>query len=382
MRKILYVVTNVRISNGVTSVIMNHYDKLLNAGYTIDFCAMYNWGSPYVDKIKANGGHYYVLPQEEGISNEVVADDDHRNGVPDKKKSETFMNDIMSTNQYDIVHVHIIGKYALMALKIAKKNKVLYRVYHSHNPKYINNLYALLFTLYYDTQCVFYSNRYLACSSIAGKSMFGNRKFTIIKNTIDTIIIQFAAESRKRVRKELNIQNGDLLFGTVCRQTYQKNPKFIVDIFENIKKRVPTSKFIWIGSGEQEAEIKEYVKYRKLNKDIIFYGNKTNVEDYYSAMDAFVLPSKFEGLGIVLIEAQSCGVQVFASDVVPNDTRVTELIHYISLMKSAKEWAQEICDSIIKVDNREKYCLDVSEAGYDSNINNDLLEYYKLNCDS
>lgn len=380
MKKVLYVVTNIRVSNGVTSVIMNHYEKLLAAGYAVDFCAMYNWGSPYVNEVLSNGSHYYVLPQMNGVSSEIVNDDVTREGKPDEKKSRVFMEKLMRDNKYDIVHVHVLGRYALMALKAAKKYKVPYRIFHSHNPKYINNMHSLLHTLYYDTQCVSLANRYLACSSLAGTSMFGKRKFSIIRNTIDTDRIKFTPKGRKRVRNEFGVSDEEILFGTVCRHTDQKNPYFIVDIYEKIHKKLPNSKFIWVGSGELELSVKEYVKSKKLGNFVIFAGNRSDVAQCYSAMDVFILPSKFEGLGIVYIEAQSCGTQTFASDVVPKDTKVTGLIQCISLRYTAKEWAEIICESIKVIGDRENYCNVVKMNGYDKNCNNDLVKYYNENC--
>lgn len=380
MKRVLYVVTNIRVSNGVTSVIMNHYEKLLAAGYAVDFCAMYNWGSPYVNRVLNNGSHYYVLPQMNGVSSEVVNDDVTREGKPDEKKSRGFMEKLMRDNKYDIVHVHILGRYALMALKAAKKYKVPYRIFHSHNPKYINNVHSLLHTLYYDSQCVWLANRYLACSSLAGTSMFGKRKFSIIRNTIDTDRIKFDPEGRKIVRNEFGVSDEEILFGTVCRHTDQKNPYFTVDIYEQIHKKLPNSKFIWVGSGELELSVKEYVKSKKLENFVIFAGNRSDVAQCYSAMDTFILPSKFEGLGIVYIEAQSCGTSTFASDVVPKDTKVTDLIHYISLERTAEEWADIICENVKENCDRERYCSAVKAAGYDRNSNDDLLRYYDESC--
>lgn len=380
MKKILFMVANVRVSNGVTSVIMNHYKKLLDNGYSVDFCAMYNWGSPYVSEVIANGSNYYVLPQTGGVSSTVVDDDSTREGTPDEKKSELFLKKILTQNQYDIVHIHIVGKYAVMALKSAKESGVPYRIFHSHNPVFINSLHSLLFTLYYDTQCKFYANRYLACSSTAGKSMFRKRKYAIIKNTIDTQEIRYTDEGRRRVRGYLGIDDDMFLFGTVCRQTYQKNPFFTVDIYENLKKLQPRSRFIWVGSGELEQDVIAYAKSKGLEKDIIFLGNKSQMADYYSAMDAFILPSRYEGLGIVYVEAQSCGLLTYASDAVPTDTKITDLIHYIPLKESADSWAKEISLGISRIDDRSKYSHLVLTAGFDKKNNNDLVDYYNKYC--
>lgn len=379
-KKILFVIGNVRVSNGVTSVIMNHYGKLLKAGYQVDFCALYNWGSPYIKTILENGGNYYVLPQENRKDEVEVCGirvEEERSGAPDKKRAYSFMEKVIKQGNYGIVHIHIIGRYALMASQIAKKYSVPIRILHSHNPVHIHNLHSLLFALYYNTQCVHNCNRYLACSSLAGKSMFGRRKFSIIRNTIDTNCVYYIEEDRNKLRKEFSISSDSFVYGTVCRQTYQKNPYFTIDVFEQIAKNKENAKFVWVGTGELETEIKQYVKEKNLDSKILFVGNREDMAGIYSMMDSFILPSRYEGLGIVFIEAQACGVPVYASDVVPKDIELTRLVHYISLKKTALEWAETILSDHTSYGDRSQYKQMIIDAKYDRTNNNDLLEYYE-----
>ena len=207
-KKILFIIGNLRVSNGVTSVIMNHYNKLIKAGYEVDFCAMYNWGSPYIKTVLNNGGNFYILPQED-VKDEVetsgIRIEEDRSGKPNKKRAYDFVKKIIENGNYGIVHIHIIGYYALIASQIAKKCNVPIRIFHSHNPIHIHNLHSLLFTLFYNVQCVHNCNRYLACSNLAGKSMFGHRKFYVIRNTIDTNLIYYSEQKRNELRKEFCI---------------------------------------------------------------------------------------------------------------------------------------------------------------------------------
>ena len=247
-KRILFIIGNLRVSNGVTSVIMNHYDKLIKAGYKVDFCAMYNWGSIYIKTVLDNGGKFYILPQED-VKDEVetsgIRIEEDRSGKPDKKRAYEFVKKIIENGNYGIVHIHIIGYYALIASQIAKKCNVPIRIFHSHNPIHIHNLHSLLFTLFYNVQCVHNCNRYLACSNLAGKSMFRHRKFNVIRNTIDTNSIYYSEQKRNELRKELSIRENDFVYGTVCRQTYQKNPYFLIDVFEQIALRKENAKFVW-----------------------------------------------------------------------------------------------------------------------------------------
>lgn len=363
-KKVLFMVANIRVSNGVTSVIMNNYDKLINAGYQVDFCAMYDNPSPYFDKLKKCGSNYYLLPQ--------------RDGKPDKEKAYNFINDIVSKNNYSIVHNHILGRYGFMVCSIAKKNNVPYRIFHSHNPNHFANYKQLIAHYIFDLRGIKKCNRYLACSSFAGKSLFGNRKISVIRNTINVKKFAFDIEKRKSFRKEHNIPEDALVLGTVCRYTYQKNPMFMVDVFEKVLQKQPNSKFVWAGTGELENQLKEYIASKNLQDSIILLGNCSDTTQVYCGMDAFLLPSRFEGLGFVFIEAQACGARCFASDVVPKDTQLTDLIGYYPLSMDSEKWAEEILKGNYSLDEdtRKSYNKKVIDTGYDTETNTDLIDYY------
>ena len=207
--------------------------------------------------------------------------------------------------------------------------------------------------------------------------MFGHRKFYVIRNTIDTNLIYYSEQKRNELRKELSIKENDFVYGTVCRQTYQKNPYFLIDVFEQIALRKENAKFVWAGTGELETEIKQYAESKKLGSRIQFIGNRDDMAGVYSMMDCFILPSHYEGLGIVFIEAQACGVPIYASDVVPKDVMLTHLMHYVSLKKPASEWAEIIATDHINYGNRSAYKTTIIDKKYDKANNNDLVEYYE-----
>ena len=150
-------------------------------------------------------------------------------------------------------------------------------------------------------------------------------------------------------------------------------------MFEQYHKKINDSVLMWVGTGELEQEVKKYVGNRGLANAVISMGNQTDMKAMYSAMDLFLLPSLYEGLGIVFIEAQANGLPVLASDVVPQDTGVTELIHYISLKKDAKDWAYELelCLNNKEIKKRTLYAEIVKSQGYDKKSNHDLLQYYR-----
>ena len=183
-----------------------------------------------------------------------------------------------------------------------------------------------------------------ACSKEAGIYMFKdfkNKKFTILNNGIDIDEFKFNQANRNEIRKKLQIDNS-LVIGNIGRLVYQKNHTFLLDIFSEILKLKKDAILLIIGKGELRNKLEEKASKLNITKKIIYIENTNKVNEYLSAMDVFLFPSLFEGLGIVLIEAQASGLKCFITDSLPDVINVTKNIERISLDKSAKEWAKEI----------------------------------------
>ena len=146
---------------------------------------------------------------------------------------------------------------------------------------------------------------------------------------------------REQLRKKLQIGTDEILLGTVGRMEKQKNQMFLLNVLSGVVKRSSKYKLIIIGSGSLEGELRRFVEQNKLQEHVIFLGNVSNVNEYMCAMDLFVLPSLYEGLGIVLIEAQAAGLHCLTTrDTVAAETKVTSRIQYLSLEQS--EWEKAI----------------------------------------
>ena len=327
--RVLFIVPNLRIGTGVTNVIINHYDKLIKENYHIDFCALQNRESPFTEFIKQNGGHIYFMPEGE-------------NGYPSKTQTPAFLKNLIHFGNYDIVHTNIVGRFAVYIGYYSKKYGVPYRIYHAHNPRDMHDIRSFIASIIFDNLSVNYNNRYLACSKAAGNSVFKQRKFEVIRNTIDTEKFRFSEKERYFIRKKLDIPDKTLVVGTVCRISYQKNPFFMIDIFYAFHKYNKNSVLLWAGTGDLDTKLKQYVKDKHLESCVLFLGSRSDIALFYSAMDIFVLPSRYEGLGIVYIEAQASGLPTFASDVVPIETKVTDLIEYIPLSNTVEQWSDRI----------------------------------------
>lgn len=265
-------------------------------------------------------------------------------------------------NNYDIVHMHSSSKNYLI-LKKAKKYGIKTRIAHSHNIDFqTKNVFKKVIGNLFKFNLKKYATDYFACSELAGKWLFGNsitnnEKFKIIHNAIDFERFKFNTEVREKIRKENRIEKNEILIGHVGRFSNQKNHEFLIEIFKELKRLNSRYKLILIGTGENELKIKNIVKKLNLENDVIFAGFKNNVNEYMQAMDVFLLPSKYEGLPVVGIEAQAAGLPIFVSkDVITSELKITQLISFISLSKSAKEWATIIHNgNLVRKDSTEEF---------------------------
>ena len=230
---------------------------------------------------------------------------------------------------YDIVHAHMDGMNAY-PLGIAKRAGVGVRVSHSHNTDFLtaNPVRRMLHRIA-RANIPRVATHLLACSGAAGCFLYGKRRMgrgdvTIVRNAIDTDRYRFDSGARERVRSELGL-DGACVIGHIGRfDLRQKNQLFLLEAFSGAKELRPDLKLVLVGDGEDRLAIEARISALKLEDDVVLTGFRDDVPALLSAFDAFALPSRFEGLGIVLIEAQASGLPCIASDAVPRDTLVTD----------------------------------------------------------
>lgn len=368
--KILYFVDRLLVG-GIQSFVSEIAKRIDKEKFQIDFLIL-------------DDGNKYDLETElekEGINIYKL------NGIWINKATDFFRynraldNFFKSHRDYNIVHLHSSSK-SYIVLKKAKKYGIKTRIAHSHNIDFqTKNILKKIIGNLFKINLRRYATDYYACSELAGKWLFGKKiiktdKFKIINNAIDCSRFKYDEQIRNKIRKELKITENELLLGNVGRFSNQKNHEFLIDIFFEVYKERPNTKLLLIGTGEKEEQIKDKVKKLNIEKNVIFLGFSGKVNEYMNAMDIFVFPSKFEGLGIVLIEAQANGLHCFASKgVIPSEAKVTELLEFISL-DNIEEWKERILNvSIVRNDVREE----IEQKGYSINKTVDLLEklYYK-----
>lgn len=251
----------------------------------------------------------------------------------------------LSAKQYDLVHVHS-GSISILTLVaiVAKKCGVKKVIVHSHCGIERSTLKNIM--LRYCSSLIMYNkvDLYCACSYEAAIAKYTKKvakKTVIIKNGVDTDKFKFSRKIRAEIRKKLNIPSSSYVIGHVGRFNYQKNHSFLIDVFKLYYEVSGDSVLLLIGTGELESEIKEKVKELGIFNKVRFVGNINNVNDYMQAMDVFVLPSYFEGLPIVGVEAQAAGLPVVVSQNVSKELAITKNVIY-SKDFSVDEWVKLI----------------------------------------
>ncbi len=288
---------------------------------------------------------------------------------------------IMHKEKFDVAHSHmtLTNFYVLF---IAKILRVPLRVSHSHNAfkdtgikakivypvlKYLNKLSA---------------NIWMACGYDAATFLYGEKavrseKVFIAHNAIDINKFRRNNELRKKIRKQYGIEDV-FCVGHIGRFMLQKNHMFLIEIFSELQKIKSDSILFVIGDGELREEIYREVEKYHLENSVIFTGNITNVNELYQAMDFFVLPSLYEGLPVVSIEAQAAGLRCLISDSVDVQCAITSYVNFLSVEKTAKEWAI----SILKYFGEEKEDDNIDvlvSSGYDINVEARKMEMlYKM----
>lgn len=284
-------------------------------------------------------------------------------------------------HDYKVVHLHSSSKN-FYVLKAAKKYGIPVRIAHSHSIGFqskskIQNIIGNIFKPLLKR----YATNYFACSKNAGEWLFGERQIKnsnvkIIHNAVDLERFKFDEQKRKAIRKQLNIDS-ELVIGHVGRFVKLKNHDFLIDMFSVIHKKNKNSILMLVGNGECEEEIRNKVEKLELSPYVRFIGFKDNVNEYILAMDVFVFPSLFEGLGLVLIEAQATGIKCFTSkNVVPLEAKVSNVLEYIPLESGVENWANIILNSPIE---RVDTYKDIKKAGYDIRDTAKELEEFYIN---
>lgn len=347
--KVLFLVSNLRASNGVSSFAINYFRHLNHTEIQLDFALYADRPSPYYKELESCGSQIFFLPSIKNI-----------------KQQLQVCNHILTEGQYDIVHDNTLH-ISLPMMWCAQRHHVPVRILHSHSAKlgetkikaYRNHLFLpILRSLVTD---------YAACSILAGKGMFGEETYTYIPNVVNVQKYSFNSRKRIEIREKMGV-NSKRIIGTVGRIANQKNPFFALQVIKALLAQMPNVEYWWIGSGDLDDKVKKYAKSLGIAKHVKFWGSRNDVIHLYQAIDCFFLPSLFEGLPVTGIEAQAMGLPMVVSDSVTKEMVYTDLVDYVDLHQPVEVWADHLQRALQRTIHREKYANDLRNSVFSDEL--------------
>lgn len=352
------------VGGGVESNLMNYFRNIDRNKVQFDFiCDSDSSDIPY-EEIEALGGKVIVIPPYQKVF-----------------KYHKQLKEVLKNGNYKIVHSHI-NTLSVFSLFAAKCAKIPVRIAHSHSTTNKKEWKKNLLKQTLKPFAKVFATHYMACTEYAGKWMFGEKQYRenniyFLNNAIDLDKFKYDEDIRIKIRKELSIKEDTLVIGNIGRFMEVKNHDFLIDVFNEIHKKNNNSILLLAGQGPLITKIKEKVNNLNLSDSVVFLGQRKDVEQIYQAFDVFVLPSLYEGLGIVLIEAQCSGLPTIASTEVPTIAKVSNNFKFVELNKTKEEWAEVILESVNNY--KRKDCIEeCRKCGYDIKSESPkLVEYYK-----
>lgn len=318
---------------GVESFVMNVVRELDSAEYEVVLLSAYDW----------DDGHDAELSML-GVRREAV----FPGCMPGLAKR--FLHGIRTwrrmlfSGDVDVVHVNAMNGMTLAYAAVAKSCGVPIRVVHAHNSDFGPGA-RLVKRIFHGLGKVLWgkaATKRLACSDAAGTYLFGHRGFEFVPNGIDVMRFAFDADARSKVRRDLGIAPDTLVVGGIGRISHQKNPLFSMRVLAEMDRMTADVRLLLVGDGELVDEVQELAEELGVAQNYLHVGSVANPEDYYAAMDVFLMPSVFEGLPYSLVEAQCSGLPCIVSEAVRDEACVTDLVRTVPLAAGATAWAQAI----------------------------------------
>lgn len=317
------------LGGGVESVVMNYYRHIDRTKIQFDFiCDEDSMNIPY-EEIEKMGGKVILIPPYQKVF-----------------KYHKKLKEVLKSDGYKIVHSHI-NTLSVFSLFAAKCAGVPVRIAHSHSTTNKKEKKKNLLKQVLRPFSKVFATDYMCCSELAGRWLFGNKEYDngnvyLLNNAIDLDKFKYDEEKRKEKRKELNIEDSTLVIGHVGRFVEQKNHRFLIDIFNEVHKQKENSILMLVGQGPLMEEIKEKVKILGLEKNVMFLGQRSDINELYQVMDLLLFPSLYEGLGMVVVEAQISGLPCVVSTEIPKIAKVTKKITFVNLENKTETWNEVI----------------------------------------
>lgn len=352
-------------AGGKKNLVMEYYRHIDRDKVQFDFFCDTDSNSVPKEEIEALGGRVYMIPPYQNIVANMNA-----------------MKKIFRENKYPILHGYN-STMNIFAMLAGKQCGIPVRINESismgHKSDKKNILKNLLKPF---SRC--FATHYMSNGEVCGRWQFGDKLFdagkvTVFKTVIDTEKHKFEPELREKCRREFGLED-NIVIGHIGRFTAQKNTLFIIDIFNEIVKKESKAKLLLIGHGDLEGEMMEKVKQYGIEDKVLNLGKREDIHQFYNAMDCFLLPSLYEGLPVVGVEAECGGLPIIFSTEIPRESSPChDLGVFIDLNKGASEWAEVSIKKAIEIKtSRIDHTHEVGISGFDSNFAaGELTKYYE-----
>lgn len=323
------------IGGGVEAVTINYYRNIDKNKVQLDFiCDEDSTNIPY-EEIERMGGKVIIIPS-----------------YSKPFKYHKALKRVLKEGNYKIIHSNI-NTLSVFSLFAAKCAGVPVRIAHSHSTTNKKEKKKNLMKQILRPFSKVFATDYMCCSELAGRWLFGNKEYDkgnvyLLNNAIDLDKFKYNESLRKKKRKELSIKDNALVIGHIGRFVAQKNHDFLIDIFNEIHKKNNNSILLLAGQGPLMEDIKNKVKELNLEDSVKFLGQRNDANELYQAFDVFLLPSLYEGLPVVGVEAQASGLLCYLSDDMTKETKVLDITKFMSLNNTPEEWADNILDDVKK----------------------------------
>ena len=335
MIKIIQFVSTLDIKSGVMNVIMNYYRNIDRKNYQFTFIYFLDSDKTYINEIMHLGGKVHKISKP-SMSNKWVKQ----------------MKEILSQNNFEIFHNHEVYLSSMLRI-ISKKAGIKRFIIHAHATEYSDKWLKSIRNRILCIPIQYMNVEKLACSKAAADFLYGYGNYDcILNNAIDVKKYRFNSVIREELRKKYKISDETLVVGHIGRMVQQKNQIFLLKIFKELLL-MQKSKLVFIGEGPLKKEIIAFTKDEGMEEDIIFLKERTDINELLNMMDVFLLPSLYEGLPVVCIEAQANGLPCIISDRITEEVILSDLCRRISLDSSINLWV-DIIVTLYKKQNYEK----------------------------
>lgn len=354
--KIAQVVGNAK-AGGVISCVLNFYRNIDRNLFQFDF---YTYGpSSHDQEIIELGGRVFYIPD-----------------VLSFFKSVSAMKSHFKKESYYAVHAHLTS-LSFVPLLAAKRVGIKNRICHAHSTSHKSEkVWLVKNTLKHFSKL--YPTHLAGCSKLSNRWLYGKKKGEdafLLRNAIDLDRFHPDEERKARMKAELGLE-GKSVVGCICRFEFQKNMPFLIDAFASLSLENEDAHLVLVGGGSEEEEILKKIEHYGIAERVHILKESHQVENYFAVFDLFVLPSRFEGLPLVAVEAQAMGIPCLLSDLITDEVNVTGKCEFLSI-DSFGAWAEKMNELLISAKSYD--ALDkIVEAGYDIKCESKRLEQFYL----